>query len=255
MIELSLKEQENIILKGFTKEALEELLDSDDIDFYLDFLLLQGLNLSYTEGKYSPKQLPLAIDQAIFCILDIETNGGDPQKHQIIEVGALLVQNGQVLKEFDSLIHTDKLPDAISKLTGITLNDLKTAPSLKEIMPRFREFIADAIIVAHPLKFDYTFVSSNFEKIGLASMLNLGICNIALAERTLSSAKYGLHYLNKTLKFDEDFKQHRALNDAIITKNIFLKALENLPENINTVFDLLRFIKEGKKQPRAALIK
>ena len=253
MIELSSQIKELCITTGLSHSELSEIIDSDDIEFYLDFIKLQGLDLKKDNSNYYPRQLFQALNETSCCIVDIETNGSDFQKHQIIEIGAVMIKNGVLINRFDSLIQASTLPSSIARLTGISLSELKTAPTFKSVMHQFKDFIKDEIIVAHPLKFDYNFLSASFEKADLGSMLNLGICNIALAERTLSSAKYGLNYLNQTLNIKENFQQHRAYNDAIITKEIFLKAINNLPKEVKNIQELLVFIKEAKKQPRAAL--
>jgi DNA polymerase-3 subunit epsilon len=255
MISLSKEIRTKLLTQGLTHTDLQKVINSDEIPFYLDFFKLQGLELILKDDHYIPKQLLNTISETTFCIVDIETNGGKAQRDEMIELGAVILKNGEVIERFDTLIKTETLPDPIAQLTRIALADLKKAPTLNNVMQAFRSFAKDHIIVAHPLKFDYEFISASFEKVDLGTMLNLGICNIALAERTLSSAKYGLHYLNKTLGLEEDFKQHRAYNDAIITKDIFLKSLENLPKEVTTIKDLIEFTKKGKKKPRAALVK
>lgn len=253
MIELSPHEKEQCQTTGLSQRQLKGIIHSDDIAFYLDFLKLQGLNLIKQQQNYYPQQLFQPLSETSFCIVDIETNGSHCQKNQIIEIGAMIIKDGIIMDRFNSLLQAHTLPASIERLTGITLSELETAPPLKTVMHQFKSFLKDHIIVAHPLKFDYNFLSASFEKADLGSMLNVGICNISLAERTLSSAKYGLSYLNQILNIKENFQQHRAYNDAIITKEIFLKALQRLPEDVKNIQDLLKFIKEAKKQPRAAL--
>jgi len=254
MIELSKEDKEQCLSQGLKRIELERIVDSEDVDFYLDFLKIQGLGLIEENYRYYPRQLFNRIEEISFCIVDIETNGSDFKKNQIIELGAVMVKDGIVTDTFNSLIQAQSLPDSIARLTGITLNELLKAPPFKEVIHQFKNFAKDEIIVAHPLKFDYNFISESFEKADLGMMLNLGICSISLAEKTLSSAKYGLNYLNETLNLVEDFQQHRAYNDAVITHKIFQKSLENLPKEVRTVKDLLNFIKTAKKMPRAALV-
>lgn len=255
MIELSKEDKDKLLTQGLSQQELSDILGSSDTDFYLDFFQIQGLKLIKKDTYYYPERIFQTLNEAIFCVVDIETNGSYPSKHQIIEIGAVLIQNGQIIDSFDSLVKADKLPKSIAQLTGINLTSLQEAPNLKEVMEKFKIFSQDHIIVAHPLTFDYNFISSSYEQFHMGAMLNLGVNNIALAERSFSSAKYGLSYLNKTLALEEDFKQHRAYNDALITKDIFLKSLSLLDLNIITVQDLLLFSQKGKKKPRAALVK
>jgi DNA polymerase III subunit epsilon len=253
MINIPSRYYSNLYKEGWSIDDLLDIFADEDLDFSLEMTQLQGLHLTKTEQHYFLKQASQNIHETTFCIVDIETNGSKHEKDQIIEIGAFLMKNGEILDTFDSLLFANRIPPSISELTGIKAVELINAPSFKEVIHKFRLFIEDAIIVAHPLKFDYEFLSHSFDKAGIGAMLNAGICNISLAERTLSSAKYGLNYLNRSLKLEEDFAQHRALNDARITKDIFELALSKLPHDVTTVQDLIIFSKEGKKQPRAAL--
>lgn len=253
MIHLSSEDRKTLLTKGLSQAKLKEIFEDDDIPFFLEMAQVQGLSLVQNNQNYFAKQQHSPIKDLIFCVVDIETNGSKHGPDQIIEIGAYLIQNNEIIDSFNSLLYANRISPSISELTGIKAVDLINAPSFKEVLHAFRLFIKDSIIVAHPLKFDYEFISYSFNSIGIGEMLNLSLCNISLAERTLSSAKYGLKYLNASLELQEEFQQHRALNDAKITLEIFKKALENLPKEIKDMNDLLRFSKEGKKQARAAL--
>ena len=56
-----------------------------------------------------------------YIVIDVETNGLNPQADCIIEIGALHIVNGQVTGQFSSLVKTPSpLPSSIQELTGIT---------------------------------------------------------------------------------------------------------------------------------------
>jgi DNA polymerase-3 subunit epsilon len=99
--------------------------------------------------------------------------------------------------------------------------------------------LRDTTFVAHNVNFDYKFISIWFEKIELLEMLNRHICTIDLAKRTIKAEKFGLKTLKKYL--DIKTEHHRALSDAISTTKIFEYILENLPAEVESVEDLIKF--------------
>lgn len=255
MLDFSAKQSKALRTTGMGKDTFEKFIPSDfDLETYLIVLQAQGLLLIEQNNRIYFNTSQQSLKDQIFCIVDIECNGSKYDKDQIIEIGAVKYKNGVILDTFSSLIHTTTLSKTIQELTGISLKDLEHAPSLKEVMQRFRLFLADDIFVAHALKFDYEFVSAMFERVDLEPMLNRSFCTINLSERTFSSAKYGLTYLNKTLLKDENFKAHRALNDALLTTKLFEYIIPLLPKKIENGEDLILFSKEAKRKPRAKLI-
>ncbi|MBL0686623.1 MAG: 3'-5' exonuclease [Sulfurospirillum sp.] len=184
-----------------------------------------------------------------FCIVDIETNGSKPENSQIIEIGALMVQNGKVIDTFETLVKADEIPENIIYLTKITLEDLKNATSLKISLKQFRLFLKDAIFVAHNVSFDYNFISYSMKKAGFAPLLNRKICSIDLAKKTIKLEKYGLAHLIK--EFGIEVKQHhRAYSDAYATNIVFQKCLKKLPEFVITTENLIKFTKENSKKSK-----
>ena len=88
------------------------------------------------------------------------------------------------------------------------------------------------------------------QKIGLEPLLNRSLCSLALAERTIVSYRYALSYLNETLKLNPNARHHRAMSDVLTTYGLFLLSLQNLPQDIKTVEDLIRFSKTAPRLKR-----
>ncbi len=244
----SQKSIHHLATEGLTPDMLKKELE--DVAFELEMLRAQGLEIVEHTSRYFFQTRFLKIEEATFCIVDIETNGSKLDKHQIIEIAALKVQNSQVIDEFESLIRCESINHAITDITGICAEDTKNAPKLKEVLYKFREFLGDSIFVAHDVRFDYMFISGSMEKVGLAPLANRALCSIDLAERTISSFRYGLRYLNDYLELHPEATHHRAMSDVITTYKLFVKSLENLPEDIKTVEDLILFSKQGKRLKR-----
>lgn len=217
-------------------------------EFLIELLKAQGLPLYEHQGKFIYKTAIQPLSHGKFCIMDIETNGSKPSKgHTIIEVGAVMYQDGKIINEFESFVQCNNIPVMIQELTGISLEDTLKAPSLKEVMFQFREFLGDAIFVAHDVRFDYKFTSAMMEKVGLEPLANRKLCTFELAQRTLKAERYGLKYLNETLDLHKEAAHHRALSDAITALELMKLTLQQLPKKVTTVEDLIRFSKEAPR--------
>jgi len=211
-----------------------------------DFSMWQTLGLDIIKlksGKVTLKTRDTNIEDEIFCVVDIETNGGI-KTGQIIEIGAVKCRNGEILDKFETFVKANEIPENISQLTGITLDDLKDAPPLDFVLEKFRLFLGSSTFVAHNVKFDYNFISKSLENLGYGMLLNRRICTIELARRTIPSYKYGLMTLKELLGINN--AHHRALNDALSAYEIFKTSLELIPWSVQTVEDLIEFSKTAK---------
>ncbi|MBD3796837.1 MAG: 3'-5' exonuclease [Campylobacterales bacterium] len=248
-ISLDDKSLSKLSKKGLSLKTLKDQLN-DELDTSLELFKLQGLNIVKREGYYYFDTSFIPINEAEFCIVDIETNGSKIEKHQIIEIAAVKVKNGKIIDRFESLVNTKEINPAITEITGIKAKDTDNAPKLAGVLTKFRTFLNDTVFVAHDVKFDYLFISKSMEKIGLPPLLNRSLCSLALAERTIVSYRYALSYLNDSLNLNPNARHHRAMSDVLTTYGLFLLSLKNLNKDIKTVEDLINFSKEGQKLKR-----
>lgn len=217
-------------------------------DFLIELLIAQGLPLYEHQGKFIYKTSIQPIEHGKFCIMDIETNGSKPIKGDtIIELGAVIYQDGEIIDTFESFVQCNKIPPMIRELTGIKLEDTLNAPTLKKVMYDFKAFLGDAIFVAHDVKFDYKFTSAMMERVGLEPLANRKLCTFELAQRTFKSERYGLKYLNETMNLHQDAAHHRALSDAITALELMKISLTKLPKKVTKVEELIRFSKEAPR--------
>jgi len=230
---------------AYIRPQLEE-----GLDISLEIWRAQGLNIIKKKGYFFFDTKFIPVNQAEFCIVDIETNGSKVDKHQIIELAAVRVVNGEIIDRFESLVHCNEINEHISEITGISVDDTKDAPPLDKVLYKFKEFLGNAIFVAHDVKFDYRFISGSFNKVGLEPLLNRSLCSLALAERTVTSYRYALSYLNDTFELNSNATHHRAMSDVLTTFGLFKLALMNCNESINNVEDLIKFSKEAKRKKR-----
>ena len=216
------------------------------------FILLQasGYPISRLDnGSYRLETCFTPYQQQRYCVIDIETNGSKPGTSQVIEIGAVMVQDGQVIDRFETFVECAYLPEYITKIKGIEPTDLIGAPSRREALTQLRHFMGDAVFVAHNANFDYSFLNASFDRFGLGGIGNLKLCTIDLARRTFESERYGLAYLIDFLEI-ETATHHRAYSDAVCAAKVMEKSLKTLPEYIWTADDLLRFSVSSRKERR-----
>ncbi len=223
------------------------LEDSDTI-----FILLQasGYPIEQEEdGKYRLETYFTPYEEQRYCVLDIETNGSKPGSSQVIEIGAVMLQNGKVIDRFETFVECAFLPEYITKITGIEPTDLIGAPTRKSALTKLRHFMGNAIFVAHNANFDYGFLNASFDRFGLGGIGNPKLCTIDLARRTFESERYGLAYLIDFLEI-ETATHHRAYSDAVCAAKVMEKSVTTLPEYVKSTDDLLRFSISSKKERR-----
>ena len=106
------------------------------------------------ENFFPAKEIKLP-DFSDFVAFDIETTGLD-RTSEIIEIGAVRVVNGKITDSFQEFVNPGKrLPYEIIQITGITDDMLKTADDITKVLPRFRKFAGNNILVGHnAIQFD-----------------------------------------------------------------------------------------------------
>ncbi|MCK4440903.1 MAG: 3'-5' exonuclease [Sulfurovaceae bacterium] len=219
----------------------------EDVDTLFILLQVSGYPISQNGNEFILETYNRPYTQQKFCVIDIETNGSKPETAQVIEVGAVMFQDGKIIDKFESFVECAFMPTYITKITGIELIDLIDAPSRVSVLTKLREFMQDAVFVAHNANFDYNFLNRSFERFGLGTIGNPKMCSIDLAKRTIESEKYGLAYLNETLELGVDI-HHRAYSDALTTTKLLNILFNNLPNYIKTTDELLRFSVSSKQE-------
>jgi DNA polymerase-3 subunit epsilon len=243
-------------LKKDTLVALlqkKEQEEYENIDLAIQLLSAGGLPI-YEEDDYVYLQSAYnRYRDDTFVFVDIETNGGKPKHNDIIEIGAIKVKNGEIIDKLDTLVFAENVPSFITKITGIYEDELVDAPKASRVLLKFKEFLNDAIFVAHDVEFDYNFISYKLNSIGIGSLYNRKICTIKLAQKLVDTSKYNLFDLGTILGM-EIKTVHRAYCDAFWAYKIFIKLLDMTPKQISTTEELIHFSINGVKNHKKVLL-
>ncbi len=155
-----------------------------------------------------------------YVVVDIETTGGRADAHRITEIGAVKLRGDTVIGEWSSLINPERsIPKFIVGLTGITDSMVADAPRFEEIADSFREFVGEAVFVAHRVKFDHGFIRAEFQRLGQEFRCPT-LCTVVSMRRYFPGLpSYGLGPLCATLGIPLE-SHHRALCDARATAEL-----------------------------------
>ena len=170
--------------------------------------------------------VPLA--EVPFCVLDIETTGGSPAGCGITEIGALRFRGGELDGTFHTLVNPhQEIPAFITVLTGITQAMVIEAPPIEQALPALIEFIGEAVVVGHNVRFDLSFLNAAAERLGYGRLANRSVDTYALARRLVRSELRDLRLGTLAAFFGSPTTpNHRALEDARATAFVLWGLLE-----------------------------
>ena len=166
-----------------------------------------------------------------FCVIDLETTGGNPETEKIIEVGMIKIENRKITEERSFLINPQKdIPDFVQKLTGIRKADVEHAPKIEEVIDEIVQFIGDTILVAHNTSFDVPFLNGVLKNLQRPTMDNKVICTNIMTKYLIPDImSSNLQYMSQIFNITHS-KAHRAIEDARATAFLLLKYLEIFEE-------------------------
>jgi DNA polymerase-3 subunit epsilon len=163
-----------------------------------------------------------------FCVLDLETTGGSAADCEITEIGGVRYEGGELTGTFQTLVNPGtEIPPFITVLTGITHAMVVEAPRIAEALPSFLEFIGDAVIVGHNVRFDLSFLNAAAMRLGYGRLPNRSVDTASLARRLVRTEVRNLKLATLAAHFRSPTRpNHRALEDARATAHVFWTLLE-----------------------------
>lgn len=151
-----------------------------------------------------------------YIVCDLETTGLDCARDEIIEIGLVRVEGGEVCDTFQSLVRPrHKLSAVIKRLTGLNDEVLTSAPAISEVLPGVMKFLGSKPLVGHNISFDRSFLEAV-----AGPMANLQYDTLELARIVFPQEQsHSLSELCLLLNIHNP-SAHRALNDAMATAQL-----------------------------------
>lgn len=178
-----------------------------------------------------------------YTVFDTETTGLNPGGgDEIISIGAVRIVNNRLLREdvFDQLVDPQRdLPAASIKFHGIQEEMLHGQPTINEVLPRFKGFTEDTILVAHNAAFDMRMLQVKEESTGIKFINPVMDTMLLSAVVHPSQNDHSMEAIAERLGV-QVVGRHTALGDALVTGEMFLKLVPLLLEKDITTLKAAR---------------
>ena len=168
------------------------------------------------------------------AVIDFETTGISPgQGARATEIAAVLVQGGQIVGRFQSLMNSGAwVPPFIEQLTGISNAMLRAAPPARAVMREVAQFTRGCPLVAHNAAFDRGFWLAERERADCEpDAAHAFACTVLLSRRLYpQAANHRLGTLAAYHRLPAAGRAHRALADAEVTAHLLLRIQQDVAE-------------------------
>lgn len=197
----------------------------------MEWLIIIGLVvIGYIYFKAKRKKPDFSMLPAQFIVLDLETTGLDPIKHEIIEIGAVKVnRDSNNHSTFQALVKPNKkVPKKITEITRITQEMLESeGEEISSVLKELVDFIGDLRIVTFNAEFDMGFLNEAAKRHEI-EFQNPVSCALKMARRAWPGLKsYKLAHLANAGGLSSK-GNHRALKDCELAITVYTAAASKL---------------------------
>ncbi len=209
-----------------SEQSSAAFVRSDSRPEYFDFDLFGS-----TELGRELEDRPL--NSLAYTVFDTETTGLDPSNgDEIIQIGATRVVNGKLLRSecFEQIIDPRRpIPAASIPIHGITPDQVVGKPTLDQVLPAFRAYAHDTVLVAHNAAFDMRFLQLKEASTGVS--FDLPVLDTLLLSAVVHPNQESHRLEAIAERFDITvIGRHTALGDAMVTAEVLLKLIPLLAE-------------------------
>jgi len=167
-----------------------------------------------------------------FVVVDVEATGAKTPPNRLIELGAYRIRGARVVDKFVTLVNPEiPIPRFVATLTGISNEMVRDAPVFADVVPKWLDFVSEAVLVAHNAPFDTSFLNHEISRVYPGHrMVNPHLCTVKLSRRAMPDlSNHRLDTIASHFSIPIA-SRHRAGSDALATAEIFILLLTELEE-------------------------
>lgn len=162
-----------------------------------------------------------------YTVFDTETTGLVPGSDEIACIGAVRILNGRLLHHdsFEQFVDPGRpMSEVARRITGIDAAMLRGQPRIEQVLPRFREFCEETVLVAHNAAFDLRFLQLLEGRTGVR--FTQPVLDTLLLSEVLHPNLAGHAFEEIAERFGVPvIGRHTALGDAMMTGEVFLRMI------------------------------
>ena len=207
--------------------AKNKLKSKVKIIYGIEAYIINDLKATVKFSKTNQEDTDILCDGEFVCF-DLETTGLSAERERITEIGAVKMKGNKIVDTFVTFVNPKRhISEHITKLTGISDNDVKDAPEEDEALRKLFAFTGNLPLIAHNASFDIGFVKAAAERcfydFDPTYIDTLAMVPILIPEAKGASLKVVADALSVG-----NFNHHRALDDAKTLSKIFVEMVRRL---------------------------
>lgn len=177
-----------------------------------------------------------------YVIFDLETTSLNPRFGEIIEFGAIIVENNLVIDKIQFFVKpSEPISKFTTELTGITqkmLDEQYKFDNQKDAIEEILKIFKDYTLVAHNASFDIGYINEKMFQFNLGQLKNQIVDTLTIARYLFPfSISYRLEVISKKLNVVYDSSiAHRADYDAEVLQKVWFNMIDLLINNNLTNF-------------------
>ena len=171
-----------------------------------------------------------------FVVFDLETTDLDTESCSIVEICGVKIVDGAITSYISTLVDPCRhIPESASETNHIYDDDVKDAPYIEDVLPKFAEWVGNAALVAHNgFSYDFKILDRVGAEMGISFAGNARydtiLMSVAWHEKSGTRSKLNLTAMCKEFGIDLT-NAHRAYFDTVATAQLFIKLSEKMDEN------------------------
>ena len=198
------------------------------------------------------------LTKVAFSVVDVETTGLDPKTDRIVEIGVVKFRNGRKTGARSWLVNPGMpIPPSAVKIHGITTDMVRKSPDFAKVLPLFKAYIGDTVILAHNARYDISFFNAEIRRAGLEGPRNPVVDTLPVFRQWFPKAsRHTMAFMVEYLQLETGIA-HRGMSDALSLFEVFKAGVESrsskltLEDLINTAGGELSFaaqdVAEGER--------